>query len=193
MERCRGMLLAGAILLSLSCDEPAPSSPKTTPQSPQVSPATLPATQPAREPSSMMIDQARVEFPPVLLRLSREDNQFILLLCSDDPKEAFKDDYRGNSFYIELPVTTEEALALSGKTWVIKTRSSERTESLNGIFLDGNRKQLQPDQVTFRIDGDDPEMTLTMGGTFLEFDTRDEKIPPRLVPVSGRFVCALKR
>ena len=76
-----------------------------------------------------MIDQKRVEFPPAILQLRQKDERLSALLLSDDPKDAIDDNYKGNSFYMHMPVDAADVKDLTSTAWHYQAPSSERSES----------------------------------------------------------------
>jgi len=182
------------LFLLAGCDD-RPAAPTTIPvAAPASPPATTsqPSSQPTRPPAVLMIDQQQMEFPPAVLRLRPQDDQLHPILSSDDPKEALNRDYTGNSFYIELPGRFTEAAELDDKPFLFVTQSSEREDKPTGIFLQGNRYQLQPSNVKIELRGESPKMEAWVSGTFLMFDLRDDTAPGRLIAVAGRLNVEVK-
>lgn len=135
----------------------------------------------------MIIDQKPREFPPPKLVVEERNGRTVALLLSDDPPEALNPNYTGNSYYIEM--TFDEKLKdLAGHEWVYEAPSADRLESTNGIFLEGNRKQLQPFQVKIKFQADPGGDIVWIGGTFYEFMETDPPTAPRMVPVAGRLI-----
>jgi hypothetical protein len=151
-----------------------------------------------RPPAVLIIDQQRREFPSAILHLRHKNDRLVVILMSDDPKAAVDENYSGNSFYLEMPVEAADAKELSMTVWHYEAPSSDRTDSPDGIFLDGNKKQLQPSNVTVHFEadataGDEPKvMAVDVSGNFLLFDTHDDTIPPKLVPVVGHLAAELR-
>src|SRR4051812_26870073 len=106
------------------------------------SPTTLAAatTQPTTEPpanrprAAMMIDERRYEFPAAILRIKPKNDRLLVLLMSDDPKDALDENYNGNSFYLEMPVEAADVKELSSAVWHYVAPSSDRTDTPDGIF-----------------------------------------------------------
>src|SRR2546429_3985063 len=147
MRRFPLIALAG---LLVGCARAQTAGPATQPAgNPQASsarmvPANPPATAPSeRAPSVVLIDQKPYTFPPAILQVRNRDGQLSAVLMSDDPKDAIDDNYRGNSFYLEMPLEITELKDLPTYVYRFVSPSSDRTDSPNGIFLDGNRLQLQ--------------------------------------------------
>jgi hypothetical protein len=155
-------------------------------------PATNPSTQladatPKRPPVAMQIEGKRSEFPSAKLRVGSSDGKVIALLYSDDPKDALKDQYAGNSFYFQMELDADEVKNFASSDWRFKASSNEQTDSPYGIFLDGHREQLQPMEVvvTFEPAGTD-ETLITISGKFLRVNLEDTT-PSRLVPLLAEF------
>lgn len=157
-------------------------------QQPTVKATTGPATtNVSRPPSVVLIDQKRYEFPPAILQIRNKDGQLTATLMSDDPKDAISENYHGNSFYIQMPLETTDINDLSDSPWRFSDQSGERSDSPNGIFLDGNRVQLQPSLAQIKFSGKPPMMTATISGRFAQFDTKDDSQLATTVNVIGEF------
>jgi hypothetical protein len=177
--------------------EPQPAMPPT-PQPPppvlepgEAAPGTEerePAASTEPSPAYIAIDQARYEFPPAKLRLRSRGNGVSALLMSDDPPAAIRDDYTGNSFYLEIELAVRDVSDLAGTVIRYQAPSSQRVDSPNGIFLEGGRKQLQPLDVRAEFSGTAPILTVHLSGTFLMFDTQDHRTPDRSVPVRSEML-----
>src|SRR2546430_13235265 len=156
----RGLAFLALIALAVGCDRAQTAGPATQPNgTPQTSSARIaavnpPATAPAeRAPSIVLVDQKPYTFPPAILQIRNRDGQLSAVLMSDDPKDAIDDNYHGNSFYLEMPLEIAELKDLPTYVYRFVSPSSDRTDSPNGIFLDGNRLQLQPQQIQVKFDG----------------------------------------
>jgi hypothetical protein len=152
---------------------------------------TQPSTQPACPPVLLVIDEQPREFPPAKLLVESRNGKTVAFLMSDDPKEAIDDDYTGNSYYIELTFD-EELESLRDRVWHYQAPSAERLDSPNGIFLEGNRKELQPFEMKVQFipaPKDDPSVSdvVWLSGTFYQFETQNERQAPKLVTVNGRM------
>jgi hypothetical protein len=133
----------------------------------------------------IVIDQQRYEFPPALLQLRQHDQKLDAVLLSDDPKDAISENYQGNSYYLQIPAQAADVKELCSSPWRFTEATGERSDSPDGIFLNGNRIQLQPADVSVRVEGEAPSMIVYLSGNFHAFDTRDEKAPVRLLPVTA--------
>jgi hypothetical protein len=192
-------VLAAAVLTA-GCEEPAmqskggPASSNTQP-APALNPAdaqqagaTQPQTSPAdTQPASafLTIEGRATEFPPARLRLKKTDEGVTALLYSDDPKTATSARYSGNSFYFDLPLRiTGPAEIAEAEHWY-KSEDSEPSESNNGIFLNGTKYHLQPQDVVIRFDGDEKKVMAQVAGRFLVVRTSDENVPGQFTTVQG--------
>jgi hypothetical protein len=189
-------MVATAVLLA-SCDRSSQttSPPSTAPAHvTSASSAAAATTQSvaAPVPAVIMINQQRYVFPPAIVQLRHRDQKLDAVLLSDDPKEAIKPNYHGNSFYIQIPAQATDVKDLSSAPWRYTAPSSERSDSPDGIFLDGNRLQLQPADMSVRIEGEGPALTVYLSGNFQIFDTHDERSEPKLVPVTATLTARIK-
>jgi hypothetical protein len=206
MRRRSSIVVALSIaagVATLACDR-SPSQPPTPRAQSSTPPnvanargAASPATQPAaRPPVVLIVDEQPREFPPARLVVESRNNKTVALLMSDDPKEAIDDDYTGNSYYLEITFD-EELDTIKDRVWVYQAHSADNLDSPHGIFLEGNRKELQPFDMKVQFQAarkNDPAGTpdvIWLSGTFYQTDTRDSKNPPRLVAVTGRIEVAI--
>jgi hypothetical protein len=126
------------------------------------------------------------KFPPARLRLrTNGDEPVSALLFSDDPKEAINKDWQGDRYYFQLTLPeTTDLHKMDGAQWWYQA-SSERDETPNGVFLKGDRYRLEPTNVRIQFDGTPPHMTVRIAGDFLQYDTTNDKLPPKPVVVRG--------
>jgi hypothetical protein len=141
-------------------------------------------------PSSVMtIDRHLVQFPQAMLRIHQTDGHIVALLYSDDPKDALNNNYRGNGFYFQLKLDDVTDTKFDQATWIHQSQTSERVDTPYGIFLDGHRRQLQPQDVRIRLlpsasDG----MLVEIAGTFLSVDPQDDLAAPQMVNVWAKLL-----
>ena len=207
--RACGAALAAVVALSLAggCDgtessrtlpAPATTAPSTTttttvPTDSATTAATTttePAvsTQPAA--SLMNINGHLTVFPAARLRLESDGRNVIALLYSDDPREALKSNYTGNSFYLRMALDIEDPEKLHDATWKYAAPSgSEReADSPYGIFLGGRKIALQPFQTSARFKVDEKGETLVqLGGQFRVLDDTPGKGPAQVLPLSAEL------
>jgi hypothetical protein len=196
----RRFSLIALVALLIGCDRAQTAGPATQPSgTPQTSSARIaaanpPATAPVqRAPSVVLIDQKPYTFPPAVLQVRTRDGQLSAVLMSDDPKDAIDDNYHGNSFYLEMPLDVTEVKDLPTFVYRYISPSNDKTDSPNGIFLDGNRLQLQPQQIQVKFEGDESNMILTLSGQFLMFDTRNDTLVPKQVAVGSRLEADVRK
>jgi hypothetical protein len=152
-------------------------------------PTTLPTSRPAT--SVLVIRNQPVTFPPARLVLQQREPNLTLLLFSDDPEAAIKADYAGNRYYLEIELDINEVAHLTAADWYYKAATIERADTPNGIFLEGDRKHLQPYDVNIVFTGSGQQITATITGTFLLFQGREQS-PPQTVLVQGALTAELE-
>ena len=178
MKRIAQILALGLSVATVAgCSRSQTAGPTSQPTgNAQVSSATIPPAAPpttapiVRTPATILIDQKPLPFPPAVLQIRNRDGQLMAVLMSDDPKEAINEDYHGNSFYLEMPLEITDEKDLADYVYRYDSPSSDRTDSPNGIFLDGNRQQLQPATMQVKFQGDENSMQILLSGQFLQFD-----------------------
>ena len=166
--------------------------------------AAITATRPtvttlAAPPATLEIGGQAFEFPPGRLVLSHGGDQIDAVLCTDDPPAAIRPGYRGNSFMIEMKLGIVDPAELSSAVWVFKRPDRSLTDFTNGIFLDGTRRQFQPDTVTVTFvtpprsanaaptASVPPAIALAdIRGDFLESDSSEAPGVNRVIAVRGR-------
>jgi hypothetical protein len=167
----------------------APNSAHPSDDAAQTAAATQPAgrssdTQPAS--SFLTVDGRITKFPSARLRLTKTDDGVRALLFSDDPKEAISASYGGNSFYFDVPLKIAEPAEIAEADYSYRAPSSDSEEdSPNGIFLNGMRVHLQPQDIVITFDGDSPKVMAHVAGRFLVVNTTAQSAPGQFVPVTG--------
>ena len=155
----------------------------------QVASASQPATRGAQtKPAAafLTIDGRIVEFPPARLRLTKTDEGVRALLFTDDPKNAASADYHGNSFYFDVPLRVADPADVADAEYAYKAPTSDTDEdSPNGIFLDGMRTHLQPQDIVLAFDGDSPRLVARLAGRFLVVHTTARSTPNPFAAVNG--------
>ena len=197
------VLAAGTVLFCVGCEEPAmrasrDAAAETQPASAPALPPALPTTdaQPAgatqphvadTQPANafLTIEGRVTEFPPARLRLSKSDEGVTALLFSDDPKTATSAGYKGNSFYFDLPLKVSQPVEVVGAAYGYRAEDSEPADTPNGIFLNGTRYHLQPQDVAIRFDGEGKKVMAQITGRFLVVRTTGENVPGQLAAVQG--------
>ena len=198
---CRGF---SSVLLCLivGCERtPVTTAPATAPTNDSAAaagatsrPTTDPAATQPRE-SVMTVDGRRVAFPPAKLVLKAKSGHVHATLHSDDPPAAIREDYAGNSYYLEMPLDIDAAEQLAETKWVYKAPSSERSDTVSGIYLDGRQKHLQPFDVVAEFErGPGAAVKIYLTGQFLLFGAEDDPtVPGQIVVVSAELEAAVAR
>jgi hypothetical protein len=117
------------------------------------------------------------------------------MLHSDDPPAAIRDDYAGNSYYLDMPLEIETAEELAETKWVFKAPTSERADTVSGIYLDGRKKHLQPFDVVAEFDRPPGQpVKVYLSGQFLLFGAEDDPtVPGQIVVVSAELEATVAR
>jgi len=185
------------VIAFVGCDRPketkAPSSatdpnPRFAVSQPAASSTQIATSLPTAPPIAMKIEDRLVQFPPAKLRVGTSDGKVVALLYTDDPKDAIKNEYAGNSFYFQMQLDADEVKNFADSDWRFKAESNEQNDSPYGIFLDGHRKQLQPIDVaaTFEPAGGDQTL-ISISGKFLLINVEDASQPSSLVQLLAEF------
>ena len=185
------------VMMLCGCDRPKPSAKgeSTTTVRPHyvidTNPSTLPATRPVV--SKIFIDGREFVFPAARLVLQQAEPSVDLLLFSDDPPDALSTTYAGNRYYFELKLDIDdlEKLAASDMQW--KAGSMERIDAPDGIFLDGDKRMLQPYNLRVAFSQTGKVYTIEIGGEFLMFNSKEEATAPRTVQVRGTLMAELEK
>jgi hypothetical protein len=191
----RFLLTIFVVLSLIGCDRPKEASvsngqdvaPATAPA---IDPATQPATSAPPAPSVAMQIETRgtVKFPSAILRVGTSDDKVVALLYTNDPKDALKDQYAGNSFYFQMELNADDVKDFADSDWRFESASSEKADTPYGIFLDGHRQQLQPVDVKISFEPAGGDQTLvTISGKFLLVHVEDASQPPRMVKLLAEF------
>lgn len=129
-------------------------------------------------------------FPPARLRIESDGQRLIALLFSDDPRDALKDNYTGNSYYLRMPLDVSELDELAAATWQFTASSSaDREDTPYGIYIGGRKAQLTPFQVTGRFAVDEPTgaTSVMLSGQFKLVDESTRRGPVQLVGVAAEM------
>ena len=190
-----GLFLAVAI----GCVEgPAPShgpvAPVTTAPAtiPAISPSGDAATEPAAtQPTSslMNINGHLTTFPPARMRLESDGQHVVALLYSDDPREAIKSNYTGNSFYLRMVLDIEDDAQIASATWKYAAPSAgdREADSPYGIFLGGRKIALQPFKAGARFKSDGDTLTTLLHGHFQVLDDTPGRGPAQVLEVAAEL------
>jgi hypothetical protein len=162
--------------------------PATTAVTDAVEPGPTPAVpRPTRPPSVVSIDGRDTPFPAANLTVTRSNRGLHAILCTDDPPAALDAGYGGNSFMFDMRIPADRSAELTATPWEFKDGTSS---DATGIFLHGDRDQLQPTagvRVTFEHDG--PDLLAFITGPFIHLDSHDPSVPPERVQVYGCVRC----
>jgi hypothetical protein len=158
--------------------EPAQVAAEAVPAAPETEPAAAP--QPVL--SFLMIDGLGAQFPPTKLLLHADGGKVRAELFSDLPKSALAH-YEGNELYLEMDLDGGEGpQKVDGAAWRFKATNSEKADSPNGIFLNGQRQHLQPSDVLIRFERQGEQFTAHVMGQFRAFQSGT---PEALAPFVG--------
>jgi hypothetical protein len=154
--------------------------------------ATSPAeTQPAV--AFISIDGAPTQFPAARLRLTKTSDGVRALLFSDDPKKAVAAEYRGNSFYFDVPLSIVDPKDLADAEYWYRAKTSDaEDDSPNGIFLNGMATHLQPQDVVITFDGEAPRAVAKVAGRFLVVRTTGASTPGQFATVTGTLFATVE-
>ncbi len=186
-----GLLIAAS---TLSCDRaPAPLAlPPTTRVARPVT--AIPATQPVRNvipENAVFIVSAegypnqQIVFPPARILVSRQEDQIHLTIQSNDPPEAMKDGYTGNSFRFDYLLAAGEELIGSSST--LRENQTDEGDDKNGLFLQGGRQIAQPQLVTIKIEGTEESPQIEISGNF-QLTAQSTEAAPQIVVVRARLL-----
>ena len=195
------LALLAAALATGGCEQPAMKSTQSTPAVAETAPGDPPvpgealpagATQPQTAPADtqpanafLTVGGKIMEFPPAKLRLTKSEEGVTALLYSDDPPNATSPGYAGNGFYFEFPLRVADPEGVHGGEYWYKADDSEPSESPNGIFLQGTRYHLQPQDLAIKFDGEGRQVMAQLVGRFLVVGTSDHTVPGRVTTVQG--------
>ncbi len=166
-----GLLVAGG------CDRPQPVPSPTPPASTQAQLTTLPASRPVERPVSIITitqpdgSDKSIAFPASKLVLKEIDGKVHASLFSIDPPEALRDDYTGNTFFLEM--TFDAPMAdLDGAEFVYQNSQNDKPDDDTGIFLAGRKQILQPLEAAVRLQQVEGEWVATLAGSFQLFEAQ---------------------
>lgn len=199
-------VLSAAVVAGPGCDRdvrearaPKPTAPTTTDVATQPitqpadavlaanpEPAPTPETKPAEPPqpvlSFLLLDGLGAQFPPTKLLVHNEDDGKVRVeLFSDLPKSALKE-YDGNELYFEMALADAGPQKVEGGSWRFKSTSSDRSDSANGLFLNGQRRHLQPHDVLVKFDRRGEQLVAQLMGQFRAYEPGT---PDALAPFVG--------
>lgn len=161
--------------------------PTTLPTTSPVATTTQPVL-PTATTSTLIIDNEPVQFPPTKISIAGP----ILQVSTKDPITALKPDYQGNRYYfqfrLEKPLTIQDPVGFTQ----VRPKSNVRRDEPDGIFLNGDKKQLQARDAQFRFVLQGNELMVDISGSFLVFE-RGEMGPSRSAMASGTLRGAIEK
>ena len=186
--------LLGMVLI-VGCEKPSAQSTSSSP-APTSAPSEIVTTAPATAPiaattqpanSILNINGHSTPFPPARMRLETDGQHVVALVFSDDPKDALKDNYTGNSFYLRMELDIDSPEKLAEANWHFTAPSSgDREDSPYGIYLGGKKLQLQPYDVMGRFKvGEGGGTDVLLSGQFQVVEEATTRGPPQLVPIGA--------
>ena len=136
----------------------------------------------------LLLDGRAVQFPPTKLQLSGPASEGVAAeLFSDLPKSALRK-YDGNEMYLEMKLQGGEgAQKVDGATWQFKAVQSGKSDSANGIFLNGQATHLQPVHVMVRFERRDGALYAHIMGQFRAFEDGTPEALAPFVAVQGEL------
>jgi hypothetical protein len=181
------LLVVVVLFIPLACKRQSP-----TPLAATVSPAPpaspAPVSQPVGSPVELSIDGAPVAFPPVQLRATATGGGLSVRLTTPTANEE-----SDNSLYFDLLLDEVDAAQdLPGASWHFRSDDSERSDTLNGIFLYGRQAVLEPRDVTISFSSEGSATIAEIEGRFRLFDPPDSEAEQKTVSVKGRFPVTMK-
>jgi hypothetical protein len=193
----RSWVMLVLLMVASGCDRPKPQAKgeSTTTVRPHSvidpTPATLPASRPTV--SKIVIDGKEYSFPAARLVLQQSEPTVDLLLFSDDPPDALSSTYAGNRYYFELKLDIDDLAKLAASDMHWKAASIERVDAPDGIFLDGDKRLLQPYDLRVAFSQTGKVYTIEIGGEFLLFGNKEEASAPKTVLVRGTLMAELEK
>ena len=181
------LLPACCALLILGCGQ-SPSTPTTQASA---APSTEPTTQP--QASILMIDGQPDTFGPAMLRLTKTDGKLEARLYSNEPKGVLTGDETVDSYDFDMMLPDISDPAQIGQAvWTSKSPSSQEEDSPYGIFLNHQKKILQPMDVTVQFAGQAPDVRVIIQGMFWMYRTAPDSSLGNTPPVMVRVIGSLE-
>lgn len=193
----RSWIILLLMVAASACDRPKPAAKGqgTTTVRPHsvidTNPSTLAASRPVV--SKIFIDGKEYTFPAARLVLQQAEPAVDVLLFSDDPPDALSTTYAGNRYYFELKLDIDDLSKLAASDMQWKAASIERADAPDGVFLDGDKRMLQPYDLRVAFSQTGKVYTIEIGGQFLLFQNKDEATAPKTVFVRGILMAELEK
>ena len=143
---------------------------------------------PARPLSVLSVDGRDTPFPAATLTVTPVGGGLHAILATDDPPAALDAGYAGNSFMFDMRLPADRPAELPAVAW--EFNADDANVDADGVFLHGDRDQLQPApgvRITFQKDG--PALLAFISGPFTHLDRHDPTAPPERVQVNGCVRC----
>jgi hypothetical protein len=183
------LLLGCCAFLIVGCGQPpsATSTPATQPAPPHAQATTQPTD------SVLMIDGQSQLFGPAMLRLTRADNKIEARLYSNEPTGVLtgKETVDSYDFDMMLPDISDPS-QIGQAVWTFKSPSSQQEDSPYGIFLNHQKKVLQPMDVSVQFSGQAPDVHVIIQGMFWEFPATTDASLGAPAPVMVRIIASLE-
>lgn len=181
------VLLPGTI----SCDKSDPAASTPTASTPTTAPTTRATF--ARLPVVFMIDKQAIECPAAVLASVSADAPESLMLHSDDPPEAAREGYHGNSFYFDFKVPDLDRDVVLGTVVRLKPAAVEHDDVADGIMIDGQRLILSPVDATISFEPAGDHMMAKLSGVFQLTDSDKPALVPATLNVTARMAVEYPR
>ena len=140
----------------------------------------------------LLLDGRAVQFPPTKLLLASaagaSDAPVSAELFSDLPKSALRK-YAGNELYFEVSLKGGDGpQKIDGASWNFKAQRSEKADSPNGIFLNGQSTHLQPVYAILKLERkQDGHLVAQLAGQFRAFENGTPESLAPFVDVRGEL------
>jgi hypothetical protein len=172
------------LAMAPGCDKPEQKNIITTTTRPAAETVEAPATRPAD--MVFLIDGKPTVFPAARIVVQQTEPYVSLLLFSDDSPDALRPTYEGNRFYFTLELRDVSEMAeLVSRDVHIRATSMERRDVPDGIFLRGDKEQLQAYDVTVAFSKHGSELLMDIRGQFLRFRNRPDTVLGQTVQVQA--------
>ena len=173
--------------MAAGCRRPAPPSPAPpTTQTVIARPSTQ--TKPAALCVFTIAGQP-FNFPACKVVTRATDSGLRVTLYSDDPPDALRDGYVGNSFYFRF--TIDDAMDLIGQQFQITRSADDTEETSDGLFIAGGRQTLRPRNVTIAFDRSDDQTVVMLGGDFFLHEEQAGEAATQVVQANATLEAAV--
>jgi len=185
------LLAVAAVSAALACDRHRDVVVTTTGPAAAPPPKSV-APRPATRPVSIItISDQPVIFPAAKLVLQQTATGVSATLFSDDPPQALKDDYRGNSFRFVATYDGQSFDDISGQPFIWKTSAEDKRDTQTGIFLNGQQQMVSPTAATLTLTKVGQQWTANLAGEFQFVDNTKEDAAPLTVHAYAEMTAEL--